>query len=179
MVDMYKQLLVHQEPVKQQETTEESQEASKSENWREGFSVNPNTLEYGDKQAEIVDFVVLDEHDRQTNTIHKGSPFTIKMRVHFNENIQQPIMAFTFKNIQGTEITGTNTMFEKAPVQPCVPGDEYVASFTQNMDLQGESICCPLAAPATAAANLRCFIACMTPAISRLFPTKIPWDFMT
>lgn len=137
MVDMYKQLLVHQEPVKQQENTEESREAPKSENWREGFSVNPNTLEYGDKQAEIVDFVVLDEHDRQTNTIHKGSPFTIKMRVHFNENIQQPIMAFTFKNIQGTEITGTNTMFEKAPVQPCVPGDEYVASFTQNMDLQG------------------------------------------
>ena len=134
MVDMYKQLLVHQEPVKQQETTEEH---SKSDNWREGFSVNPNTLEYGDKQAEIVDFVVLDEHDRQTNTIHKGSSFTIKMRVHFNEKIQQPIMAFTFKNIQGTEITGTNTMFEKAPVKPCVPGDEYVASFTQNMDLQG------------------------------------------
>lgn len=134
MVDMYKQLLVHQEPVKQQETTEE---CPKSDNWREGFSVNPNTLEYGDKQAEIVDFVVLDEHDRQTNTIHKGSSFTIKMRVHFNEKIQQPIMAFTFKNIQGTEITGTNTMFEKAPVKPCVPGDEYVASFTQNMDLQG------------------------------------------
>ena len=134
MVDMYKQLLVHQEPVKQQETTEEG---PKSDNWREGFSVNPNTLEYGDKQAEIVDFVVLDEHDRQTNTIHKGSSFTIKMRVHFNEKIQQPIMAFTFKNIQGTEITGTNTMFEKAPVKPCVPGDEYVASFTQNMDLQG------------------------------------------
>lgn len=134
MVDMYKQLLVHQEPVKQQETAAES---SQNDNWREGFSVNPNTLEYGDKQAEIVDFVVLDEHDRQTNTIHKGSTFTIKMRVHFNENIQQPIMAFTFKNIQGTEITGTNTMFEKAPVKPCAPGDEYVASFTQNMDLQG------------------------------------------
>ena len=69
-------------------------------NWRSGFQVNPNTLEYGDKQAKICDFVVLDSKGRQSNTIEKGSRFKIKMKVHFNESIQQPIMAFTFKNIQ-------------------------------------------------------------------------------
>ena len=38
------------------------------------------------------------------------------MKVRFNEEIQEPIMAYTFKNIQGTEITGTNTMYENAKI---------------------------------------------------------------
>lgn len=134
MVDMYKQLLVNQNPVKPGEGQDRE---GRRENWREGFTVNPDTLEYGDKQAEIVDFVVLDEHGRQTNTIDKGSSFQIKIKAHFHETIQQPILAFTFKNIQGTEITGTNTMFENAVVENSVAGAECVATFTQEMNLQG------------------------------------------
>ena len=49
MVDMYKQLLVHQDPVKQTEGAEDA--PGTQENWREGFRVNPDTLEYGEKQG--------------------------------------------------------------------------------------------------------------------------------
>lgn len=136
MVDMYKQLLVNQDPVKQ--GAEEAPSSRKeTENWRAGFQVNPDTLEYGDKQAEIVDFVVLDSKGRQSNTIEKGSCFSIKMKVRFHETIQQPIMAFTFKNIQGTEITGTNTLFEKAEVKCAEAGKECMVTFSQEMNLQG------------------------------------------
>lgn len=45
MVDMYKQLLVHQDPVKQAEGSE-----TKKEDWKQGFLVNPNTLEYGENR---------------------------------------------------------------------------------------------------------------------------------
>ena len=130
MVDMYKQLLVHQDPVKQAEDVVK-------EEWKKGFQVNPNTLEYGEKEAEITDFVVMDSKGRQTNTIEKGSAFQIKMRIHFHENIQQPIMAFTFKNIQGTEITGTNTMYEGVNVENTDAGKECVVTFEQRMDMQG------------------------------------------
>lgn len=131
MVDMYKQLLVHQDPVKQAENTEPE------ENWKDGFQVNPNTLEYGEKQAEIRDFVVVDSSGRHANTIEKGSEFEIKMRLHFNESIQQPIAAFTIKNIQGTEITGTNTMYEGINIEHPDAGRECVVTFRQKMDLQG------------------------------------------
>lgn len=132
MVDMYKQLLVRQNPVKQAQMKEALRESQKK-----GFQMNPNTLEYGEKQAEIVDFVVIDSKGRQSNTIEKGTSFQIKMRIHFNENILQPIMAFTFKNIQGTEITGTNTMYEGVNVENTEPGSECVVTFEQKMDLQG------------------------------------------
>ena len=40
-------------------------------------------------------------------------------------------MAFTFKNIQGTEITGTNTMYEGVNVEHTDAGDECVVVFEQ------------------------------------------------
>ncbi len=58
MVDMYKQLLVGQDPTKAGgKEIEEQNEGS----WSPDFQVNPNTLEYGAKLAEIVDFAVLDQ----------------------------------------------------------------------------------------------------------------------
>lgn len=132
MVDMYKQLLVGQDPAKADENKE-----TQKENWSEQFQVNPNMLEYGSKLAEIVDFAVLDEKGLCTNTIEKGSSFQIKMRVVFHENIQEPIMAYTFKDIKGTEITGTNTLFEKMAVEHSEAGDTCTVTFRQDMFLQG------------------------------------------
>ena len=123
MVDLYKQLLVGQKPVKQVES-------ANAENGAEGtageieekenagsFQANPNMLEYGNRMAEIIKFEVLDDKGVRSNTIEKGSTFKIRMKVRFNQDIQEPIMAYTFKNIKGTEITGTNTMFEKVQTE--------------------------------------------------------------
>lgn len=132
MVDMYKQLLVGQDPAKAQEEKEK-----KKENWSGQFQTNPDMLEYGSRLAEIVDFAVVDEKGRYTNTIEKGSTFRIQMKVAFRETIQEPIMAYTFKDIKGTEITGTNTLFEKASVEHSQAGDVCTVTFTQEMYLQG------------------------------------------
>lgn len=134
MVDMYKQLLVGQDPAKAEE---EKPAGQPKENWSSQFQVNPDMLEYGSRLAEIVDFAVLDEKGRCTNTIEKGSTFKIRMKVAFRETIQEPIMAFTFKDIKGTEITGTNTLFEKAAVEHSDAGDVCTVTFTQDMYLQG------------------------------------------
>lgn len=132
MVDMYKQLLVGQDPAKAEEKKEEQKES-----WSQQFQVNPNMLEYGTRLAEIVDFAVLDDKDRCTNTIEKGSSFRIRMKVVFHQDIQEPIMAYTFKDIKGTEITGTNTLFEKKSVEHSQAGDSCTVNFEQEMFLQG------------------------------------------
>ena len=139
MVDMYKQLLVNQDPINT-DRQEESGEIVAQEiegSWKSNFQVNPNTLEYGEKIAEIVDFAVFDSKGAITNTIEKGSRFQIKMKILFHEEIQDPIGAYTFKDTRGTEITGTNTMFEKAYIRPPKAGETGVITFEQKMDLQG------------------------------------------
>ena len=105
--------------------------------WKNNFAINPDINEYGSKKAEIVDFAIVDNDGLLTNSIVKNEFFTIKSKVHFNEDIKNPIFTYTFRNVKGVDITGTNTMYEKEYIDLAKAGEEYVASFTQKMNLQG------------------------------------------
>jgi len=139
MVDLYKKVMVHQDQEADETEAElvENVVAPSETNWKEHFQINPNVDEYGTKQAEIIDFGIFDESNIITNTIIKGTQFTIRSKVRFNETIQNPIFTYTFKTLKGVDITGTNTMYEKADIGKANAGEVYIASFTQNMDLQG------------------------------------------
>ncbi len=105
--------------------------------WKSNYELNPGVDEYGTGEAEIIDFAIVDEYGSYTNCIQKGTPFTIKSKVRFWSDVQDPIFTYTFKTVQGTAVTGTNTMYEKAGVGLARTGEIYVAQFRQNMDLQG------------------------------------------
>ncbi len=103
----------------------------------QAFPVNPNINEYGDREAEIVGFNILDDRGLSSNTIRKGSRCSIVMKVLFHKRVEEPIFAFTITNLKGTDITGTNTLFEKSPVRPMEAGQVQEITFTQAMDMQG------------------------------------------
>ncbi len=104
---------------------------------RDHMTINSDRTEYGDGRAEIYDLGLLDERGNITNLLLKGESFTIRECIRFNAEIQSPIFTYTIKDKKGTELTGTNTMFEGTEVQPVKKGDEYVVEFTQKMTLQG------------------------------------------
>ncbi len=94
-------------------------------------------MEYGSKKAVIKEYYISDDKGTVTSAILKGNPFTIHMKVQMMEDLHAPIFAFTIKNVRGTEITGTNTMFEKAFLEPVQAGETYEIAFRQEMNLQG------------------------------------------
>lgn len=104
---------------------------------KDKISINPNKTEYGDGRAEIYDLGLLDSKGELTNLLLKGEEFTIREKIRFNANIESPIFTFTIKDKKGTELSGTNTMFEGVEVKPVKPGDEAVVEFEQKMTLQG------------------------------------------
>jgi len=104
---------------------------------KDKISINPNKTEYGDGRAEIYDLGLLDSKGELTNLLLKGEEFTIREKIRFNANIESPIFTFTIKDKKGTELSGTNTMFEGVEVKPVKPGDEAVVEFKQKMTLQG------------------------------------------
>ncbi|MDO4519591.1 MAG: ABC transporter ATP-binding protein, partial [Eubacteriales bacterium] len=136
MVDLYKKVLVHQENDKPEGATGGVSKPEES-SWKKPFAVNPDAIEYGTKAAEIIDYTIFDAKGLETNTIEKFSDFSICVRVRFHQDMDDPIVAYSFKNLQGTEITGTNTMFEKQMVPPQKKGDILEVTFKQNMNLQG------------------------------------------
>ena len=101
------------------------------------MSNNPNFLSYGEKYGEIIDYAIVDDTGKITSNIQKNTEFTIKMKVRFNIDIQEPIYAFTIKDLQGTEVTGTNTMYEDIATGSVKKGDVRIIEFKQNMNLQG------------------------------------------
>ncbi|KLU72357.1 MAG: hypothetical protein RHS_1984 [Robinsoniella sp. RHS] len=146
MVDMYKKVLVNQLDLDAQGKLTEvvpekkpvlASDIENQEEWNPSFDVNPHINEYGDKKAEIIGFNILDEKGMSSNTIEKGSLCTIQMRVKFHDKIHDPIYAFTITDLKGTDITGTNSLFEKVNVQSKGPGEYQEIAFTQRMDMQG------------------------------------------
>lgn len=105
--------------------------------WKAHFPVNPALVEYGEKNAEIVDFAVLDRDGNLSSTILKGEAFSVRMKVQAHADVCEPIFAFTIKNLKGIEICGTNTVMEKLPLPPMKAGDVHTVTFSQKMRLQG------------------------------------------
>lgn len=130
MIDAFKRVLVGQYELPDE--TEQEINAVLPEG-----AVNPELLEYGTKQAEMTEFYITDEKNVRTTAVIKGSAFTIHVKVKFHERIVAPIFAFSFKNVKGTEITGTNSMLEKAFLEPVREGSVKEVTFTQKMSLQG------------------------------------------
>ena len=151
MIDAYKQVLVGQYEVPEEEDSllededinELAAEVSDGHKKRkkrvsdEVLGVNPDALEYGTKAALIHDYYVTDKKGTKASAIIKGEEFTLHYKVKFEEDVTAPIFAFTIKNVRGTEITGTNSMFEKAFSSDAKKGEVKEVTFTQNMDLQG------------------------------------------
>lgn len=140
MVNMYKKLLVHQ---LDEETLEDvsgkSAIGEKSEGgaWKDHFEINPTITDYGEKQAEIVDFAIIDQYGAYSSIIEKGTTYQVKAKVHFHETVKNPIFTITIKNKQGTDITGTNTMFERIETGTVEAGEERIVTYQQKMNLQG------------------------------------------
>lgn len=142
MIDAYKRVLVGQYEVPEGENSlledEQLKEAATKKSSKENKQgQNPDLLEYGSKEAEITEIYMCDEKGLRTSAVLKGSSFTIHMKVRFAKDLPSPIFAFTIKNIKGVEITGTNSMVEKAFLEPVKAGEEKDISFTQKMELQG------------------------------------------
>lgn len=112
-------------------------ENSDEDSWKSHFDINPALNEYGNGVANIVDFKVEDANGVLTTAIEKGTEFTITSKSLFHSNVENPIFTYTFRNVQGTAITGTNSMFEHVDAAPAKEGDCYVATFKQRMTLQG------------------------------------------
>lgn len=130
MIDAYKQVLVGQYPLPEEEMQTDENTLPESE-------INEKALEYGTRAGEITEYYLMDQKGTRTGAIIKGEKFTLHMKVRFNSDLPAPIFAFTIKDKRGTEITGTNTMVEKAFLSPVKAGEEKTITFTQHLDLQG------------------------------------------
>lgn len=131
VIDTYKKILAGL-PLDEETSSQLKEESLSSQ-----LELNQDKLEYGNEKAVIHDFFIKDHHGTITNSIVKGDFFQIGIVFEFMEALPDPIIAFTIKDHKGNELTGTNTRVEQIDLQGLQPGQRYIVTFEQQMNLQG------------------------------------------
>lgn len=142
-VELYKKIITGNMPKaetkkdKKEKTNKEYSKAkTKDKNtWKSHFNENPNLIEYGNLDAEVIDYGIFDENDNYLNAIDNDKIIKLKSKVKFNKDVDNPIFTMTIKNFNGIEIVGTNTMLEKIYPGKFKKGDIVTIEFIQKLPI--------------------------------------------
>ena len=97
---------------------------------------NSDALSYGNKLAEIVDFDIYDENHQPVKLLYHNQLFFVGIKITFHRDIENPIFAYTIKDLKGLELTGTNTLFKNVN-SGCYRKDESIlVEFSQRLNCQ-------------------------------------------
>ena len=137
-VELYKKLITgmldeNYEDIEHLEKNDSGISLDEKAKWKQHFIVNPDMITYGNNEAEIYDYGIFNENGNPETVINNNEDVCIKLKVHFNENIECPTMSITVKDFHGKEICGTNTDFLGIDTGKCEKGKSYVFEFKQKL----------------------------------------------
>lgn len=143
-VNRYKKIIVGIDPdeaeKKEKQRQEERRKARENSNgnseeifWKDQMNQNPNMIEYGTEEAEVIDYGVFDSEGNLVTTIDNGDEVTFKSKVRFSAEVKDPIFTMTIKDFTGKDIAGTNSNIEKIITGTFQKGDVVVAEFKQKV----------------------------------------------
>ena len=112
-----------------------NEEEVTTKTWKENFNENPDLIEYGNGKAEVIDYGVFDTNGKCALVIENDKEIVLKSKIKFNEDVNEPIYTMTVKNFNGTEITGTNTMYERITNGKMKKGEIAEVEFRQVLNI--------------------------------------------
>ena len=136
-VDKYKKIIVGLDIDNEISQEEVEKKASKEEKlkdkdaWRNHFELNQEELIYGTNAVDIIDYGIFNSRGEYETLVKNSEPVTIKAKIKFNKDIDNPIFAINIKDMTGLEFCGMNTITHGLDTGSYKKGDIAVVSFTQ------------------------------------------------
>ncbi len=137
-VNRYKKIIVGINPDEEEKDKVIKRKQDNSNNhdcWKDKLNQNPNMIEYGTNDAEVIDYGSFDGEGNLVNVFDNSDTITFKSKVKFYTQVKDPIFTLTIKDFSGKDIAGTNTNIEKVITGTFNEGDVAVAEFTQKMPI--------------------------------------------
>ena len=141
-VEKYKKIIVGLDDTN--ESKENKKEVSLESNfkkekakdtWKSNFTQNNKIIEYGNGQAEVIDYGIFDENGNYLQSIDNAKNVILKSKIRFNDTINEPIFTMTLKDFNGLEVCGTNTLIEKIATGKYQKGDIVEVSFKTRLQV--------------------------------------------
>lgn len=124
---------------------------------KSNLPLNSKANIYGSMEAEIIDFAIINEEKKISNYLKHNEEYTILITVKFNQDIIDPIFAYTFKSVDGMELTGTNTNNLNEVFGKIEAGEIITIKFKQKMILNSGTYFLALGCTKYENDNLRVF----------------------
>lgn len=146
-VDKYKKIIVGIEDektnieeiqAKKEITQKEKTNNKNNDQWKTMVRVNPDMLTYGNGDAEIIDYGIFDKNGEAQQTINNEDEYTVKVKIKFNKDLDEPIFAMSLKDFKGLELCGCNTKAYKVLTGTYKKGDIVTVEYTQSFPLAPE-----------------------------------------
>lgn len=139
-IERYKKMIVGvstNNEVQKQNTKEASEKFidNTGEVWKTHFNENPDLITYGNGKAEVIDYGLFDLNNNYINMIENDKEIILKSKIHFNEDVKDPIFTMTLKDFKGLDIAGTNTLIERVATGDYKKGDTVAVEFKQKMNV--------------------------------------------
>jgi teichoic acid transport system ATP-binding protein len=148
VVDTYNRLLVEQvgKPAKKEvgdspdkRTEDNSSEACETrllkhmKSSEQEFQLNPDENRYGNGKASVDNVGIYNLAGKPRQILRHGERYLIAMQVSFSEIIENPIFAYTIKDVKGFDISGTNTFFHDIDTGTVKSGESFSITFEQKI----------------------------------------------
>jgi teichoic acid transport system ATP-binding protein len=108
---------------------------SEKADWKKHFTINPDMVVYGNNEAAIFDYGIFDKDNQPLAIIDNDEYVNIKLKVQFNETVENPFVSITIKDFHGKEMCGNNTNFLGIDTGIIEKGEEYLFDFEQKLRL--------------------------------------------
>jgi len=96
---------------------------------RKRRTYNPEEYRWGDRRAEIIDYLLIADGRVDPVTCPRSGPVEILMRVHFHEALNGVIYGLTVKTLDGTTVYASNTELKAVPVSTPAAGEAAEVRF--------------------------------------------------
>lgn len=120
---------------KVKEIKKDSEKAKSQNTWKSHFNENNKIIEYGNGQAEVIDYGIFDEQGNYLQSIDNSKEVILKSKIRFNDTVNEPIFTMTLKDFNGLEVCGTNTLIEKIATGKYCKGDVVEVSFKTRLQV--------------------------------------------
>lgn len=98
-------------------------------------SYNDQEYQYGDKRAEIIDYLIVIGEKYDPVMISSHDQLDLYFKVLFHDSIECPVYGVTIKRLDGVEIYGSNSLYEDVKVNPMKSGDFVIMKTSIKMSL--------------------------------------------
>ncbi len=96
---------------------------------------NEKEYRYGSSQAQIIDCLLICGHEQDISALTSHDELQIYLKVLFHQKVEQPIYGMNIKRVDGIEVYGSNTHYEKVNVCSPDAGQTIVISMSLTIPL--------------------------------------------